>query len=113
MHEYSIVQALLERVEIETRARHATAVHRVAVRIGELAGVEPELLRAAYELFREPTICRHAELEIESVSAEWGCPRCAGTRQAEAPLRCPRCNLPLRLTRGDEILLNRIEMEVA
>ncbi len=40
MHEYSIVQALVERVDAEARARGATAVHRLSVSIGELSGVE-------------------------------------------------------------------------
>ena len=55
MHEYSIVQALLERVAAEARARRATSVHRLTIRIGELSGVEPELLATAYATFRERT----------------------------------------------------------
>ena len=40
MHEYSIVAALLERVNAEARAKEASRVHRLTVRIGELAGVD-------------------------------------------------------------------------
>ena len=38
MHEYSIVQALLERVREEARAHGAHSVHRLHVSIGELSG---------------------------------------------------------------------------
>ena len=62
MHEYSIVQALLERVEAEAAARGAVAVERVVVQIGELSGVEIELLATAYDTFRERTICERAPL---------------------------------------------------
>jgi hydrogenase nickel incorporation protein HypA/HybF len=112
MHEYSIVQALVSRVEREARARQATAVHRLAVRIGSLAGVEPDLLATAYSLFREGTVCAGAELEIQRVPARWECRACAGEVAAGDVLRCPSCGSPARLACGDEIVLDRIEMEV-
>lgn len=110
MHEYSLVAALIDRVEQEAEARHAR-VHRVHVAIGELAGVEVDLLRTAYATFSERTICDGAELEIHPVPAEWRCPRCDTTIARGALLRCPGCGKPARLVRGDEIVLERIEME--
>jgi len=112
MHEYSIVQALLESVAEQTRTRGALAVHRLRVRIGELSGVEPELLQSAYRTFRERTICADADLEIEEVRASWSCPRCGGGIERGAALRCSTCGTPGRLSAGDEIILDRIEMEV-
>ena len=88
MHEYSIVQALIERVDAEARARRATAVHRLSMRIGELSGVEVELLTTAYETFRERTICAGAELECEHGRARDGSARPAGARSAAANC-CP------------------------
>ena len=113
MHEYSIVQALLERVEAEARARQATAVGRLVVRIGELSGVEAELLRTAYLTCRERTICEAAPIDIETVPAEWACCACATPVARGGVLRCAACGGPAALTRGDEIVLERIEMEVA
>ncbi len=113
MHEYSLVQALMERVEQEARARQATAIHRLSVRIGSLAGVEKDLFRSAYELCREGTICAGAELLIEPVEAQWACGRCGRAVAAGEILICPDCSSPARLVSGDEILLDRIEMEVA
>jgi len=112
VHEYSIVQALLCRVDEEARARHATAVHRLSVRIGELSGVEPRLLASAYEVFRERTVCDGAELAIESVPARWVCPACEAAIMQGSILTCADCGTPARLAEGDEILLVRIEMEV-
>ena len=113
MHEYSIVRALLDRVEREARARQATAVHRLQVRIGELSGVEVELLETAYRTFRERSLCAAADLEVVPVTAEWACPRCERPVAAGGFLRCPDCAVPARLVAGDEIILDRIEMEVA
>ena len=112
MHEYSIVRALLDQVEAEARARRAVAVRRLKVRIGELSGVEPDLLATAFETFRETTICAGAELEIVPVPLAWACPSCGATVERGGVLRCARCDVPARLESGDEILLERIEMEV-
>lgn len=112
MHEYSIVQALLSRVEAEARSRNASVVHRLSVRIGELSGVEPELLASAYEFFRERTLCDGAEMVIERVPARWICPACGEVLTRGAVLTCPVCGAPGRLEQGDEIVLECIEMEV-
>jgi hydrogenase nickel incorporation protein HypA/HybF len=112
MHEFSIVRALLKRVESEARGRGASGVRRVRVRIGELAGVEPELLARAYMLLREPTLCRGADLEVERVPVRWECPQCATGIGAGEVLCCGDCGVPARLAAGDEIVLDRIEMEV-
>jgi hydrogenase nickel incorporation protein HypA/HybF len=113
VHEYSIVEALLERIEELARERRAKAVHGVLVSIGELSGVEPELLATAYATFRERTICEKAKLTILPVAARWDCPECRQAVPRGAILECPRCGGPARLAAGDEIVLERIEMEVA
>ncbi|MDX1644840.1 MAG: hydrogenase maturation nickel metallochaperone HypA [Thermoanaerobaculia bacterium] len=112
MHEASIVEALLDRVEGEARAQGASAVHRVHVRLGELCGVEHDLLRSAYEMLRERGVCAGAELEIAAIEARWVCPGCEQVIGRGRALRCDDCGLPARLESGDEILLERIEMEV-
>jgi hydrogenase nickel incorporation protein HypA/HybF len=112
MHEYSIVQALMERVGAEARARGATTVHRLSVQIGELAGVDVALLTTAYETFRERTICADAALDVRTVPARWECPGCGRAIPRGERLMCSACALPARLAAGDEILLDRVEMEV-
>jgi hydrogenase nickel insertion protein HypA len=112
MHEYSIVGALVDRVDTEARARHATVVHRLHVRIGELSGVEIDLLKTAYATFRERTVCENAELKVQFVPARWECPDCGGRIAQGDLLQCRRCAVPARLAEGDEIVLDRIEMEV-
>jgi hydrogenase nickel incorporation protein HypA/HybF len=112
VHEYSIVEALVARVTVEARLRGATAVHGLEVRLGELSGVEPGLLRTAYETFRAGGICANAALRLTTIAAEWVCSRCARAITHGEILRCPDCGAPARLARGDEILLDRIDLEV-
>jgi hydrogenase nickel incorporation protein HypA/HybF len=113
MHEYSIIQSLFERIEAEAASHRARSVERVVIRIGELSGVEVELLETAYLTFREGTICAHAPLEIGSVPAHWVCRACGAVLPRGQVLRCQVCGGAGRLEQGDEILLERIEMEVA
>jgi hydrogenase nickel incorporation protein HypA/HybF len=112
MHEYSVVQSLMEQIEAQAGRHRATAVHRVRLRIGELAGIDPDLLRTAYEMVREGTICATAPLEIDTVAARWECRGCGRAIAAGSLLQCEACGRPARLAAGDEILLERLELEV-
>lgn len=112
MHEYSLIQALLLRVDEEARSHHATSVRKVRVRLGELAGVERELFVIAYRTFREAGICREAELELVDVPARYECPKCGSSFARGEVLRCAACALPARLVAGDDLVLERIEMEI-
>ncbi len=113
MHEYSIVQSLIDRVEDEARKNGALAVHGLTVQIGEISGVDARLLAIAFDTFREKTICASAKLTIENVPATWKCPRCGVAPVAGGPLRCPTCQQPAQLVAGDEIVLAHLELEVA
>lgn len=113
MHEYSIVQSLVDSVEAVARPHAGAAVHHLYVQIGELAGVDCDLLQTAYDTFRFGTICERAPMTIERVPAQWECPRCGAPFARGAVLRCANCQEPARLAAGDEILLRRVEMEVA
>jgi hydrogenase nickel incorporation protein HypA/HybF len=113
MHEYSIASALMQRIEQEAEAHHATRVKAVRVRIGELAGLEVELFRTAYQVLSQDTVCDGAALEVAVVPVQWECPRCHAPAPAGARLVCASCGVPVRLVSGDEIMLDRIELEVA
>jgi len=116
MHEYSIIQSLVDAVATAVGARDATmkaTVHEVRVTIGEMAGVDCGLLATAFEVFREGTVCEHAVLTIDRTPVRWECPLCNVAIANGAFLRCKQCNEPAHLAAGDEIVLQRIELEVA
>lgn len=112
MHEYSIVQAMFDQIGGLVRAHRATAVRRVRVRVGRLAGVDPVLLQTAYGVFRERTICGAAPLEIDDVEPIWRCDAGHGDIPSGGRLTCPACGAPARLIAGDEIILDRVDLEV-
>lgn len=112
MHEYSIVQSLLGRVRESIGAYDVVAVRGLRLRIGSLSGVDPGLLRTAYDLCIPGTFCEGARLEIEEVPVRWRCPGCGGGHTEGQPLTCASCGVPLVLVEGDEIVLEKVDLEV-
>lgn len=112
MHEYSLVQALLDRIDAEARAHAARGVHRVTVRIGCMGGVEPALFATAFEMSRAGTLCEHAELELLTEDVRWVCDVCSSEIPSGHALVCPACGWPARMAGGDALVLERLELEV-
>ena len=112
MHEYSVASSLLDLVEEHARAQGAARVVRVHVRIGEQSGVEPELLRTAWELVPERSAADGASLALHAVPLRWACRACEKDVPPGDRLRCPACGAPAHLAAGSELILDRIEMEV-
>ena len=113
MHEYSLVEALISRVEAEAKKRQALAVHGLSVRVGELAGVDPELFQTAYDTFRAGTICAKAPLTMTRIAASWTCPQCKTAIVRGEVLRCLACGVPAKLDEGsDALTLDGIDLEI-
>ena len=113
MHEYSIVQAMFDQIGGVVRAQRATRVRRVSVSVGRLAGVDPILLRTAYDVFRVRTVCDIATIEIREVDPVWMCTAGHGAIPIGGGLACPACGGPARMAAGDEIILDALDLEVA
>jgi hydrogenase nickel incorporation protein HypA/HybF len=113
MHEYSLVEALVRRVEDEARKRQATRIHGLRVTIGELAGVDPELFQTAYDTFRAGTLCAETPLTVVHQPAAWACSSCRRPIARGEPLQCRACGAPGQLDpKSDGLLLESIDMEV-
>ncbi len=97
----------------QARARGATRVHRIVLRIGALSGVEPEALRFAFDVVTRKTMASEASLEVEPVPARAYCAACASEFEADGSviLSCPRCgNFSGDIRQGRELELAQIEM---
>jgi hydrogenase nickel incorporation protein HypA/HybF len=82
------------------------------LRIGRLAGVEPDLLRAAFPLVAHGTCCEAATLRIETVAVDVECRLCGTTRDvAPNRLLCGSCGTwRVTLRGGDEMRLESLEL---
>lgn len=115
MHELAVCQALLMEVERVARKSAAGTVTRVIVRVGPLAGIEPQLLSRAFSLARAGGAARDAELCIEPAPVRVQCLACDAQSEA-VPQRlvCAHCGgWRTRLVSGDEMILQRLEFRPA
>jgi hydrogenase nickel incorporation protein HypA/HybF len=112
MHEFSICQALIAKVEGIARARSGQ-VRRVRVGIGPLSGVEPRLLEDAYPLACAGTGAEGSQLAIEHMNIRVRCRSCGAESEATPNrLTCGACgDWRTDLLSGDELLLLQIELE--
>lgn len=111
MHEASLVEALFDQVDESMRSHPAGRLRLVRVCIGELAGVEPQLFRTAFEVLRVPRGHSDAALEITHEDAEWTCPACRTRVARGGVLLCATCGGSVDLLRGGDIVLARMELE--
>lgn len=112
MHEYSVVQSLLEKVEKFADQNEAEQVTKVVVKIGVMSGIEPHLLEIAFNTFKEKTICDGAEfiMNIQPISVH--CQGCDMTSELQkAHYLCPACgSAELAIVDGEEMYLMSLEM---
>ena len=113
MHEYSIVQALLEQCESYAKANNARKVVKVVTKIGKLSGVEPHLLETAFETFKEKTVCDGAEFVMNLQNLVLYCNECKKeSEQSEVRYLCMHCqSTNVSVVDGEEMYLMTLEME--
>lgn len=112
MHEYSIVQSLLESCEEHARQNESENVTKVIVKIGVLSGVEPDLLQTAFDTFKEKTVCENAQFIINHQKVVIACLSCDEESTLEKnEFACPKCNsTQVKVVDGEDMYLMSLEM---
>lgn len=113
MHEYSIVQSLLNSCEENAAEHNATKVTKVVVKIGVMSGVEPELLRTAFDTFKENTLCEESEFIINIQPIVIKCNKCLNESVLEnMEYFCPKCkDMDIEILDGEDMYLMQMELE--
>ena len=113
MHEYSVVQALLNQCEEVAQANEATKVTKVITKIGVMSGIEIHLLQVAFDTFKEGTICDGALFVIHEQKLKVKCRACQEEYEIdEINYKCKSCgHLGMDTTDGEEMYLMSLEME--
>ena len=112
MHELSICQGLIRNVERIAAENGASAVQRIVLSIGALAGVEPALLQNAFKVVQPNTVAAQAELEIRSGAVRIRCQECGNESDiAGYRLLCHYCeSWQVEVITGTELLLLQLEL---
>ncbi len=113
MHEYSIVQSLVESCEEHAKANNASKVTKVIVKIGVMSGVEPHLLKEAFELFKEESICDGCEFVMNIQKVKIECNDCHTISELQKnEYSCPNCkSVEINVIDGEDMFLMQLELE--
>jgi hydrogenase nickel incorporation protein HypA/HybF len=112
MHELSLMQSLCEQVVGEAQRHQAERVTCIRLRVGALAGVDPQALRFAAEVVLVGTCAQGARLEIEDVPATFWCSSCRKAFETgDGVGLCLACGrISAKLLRGRELILTSLEL---
>lgn len=113
MHEFSLVEELLDEVLHATATQADTVLREIHVECGPLSGVEPLLLDSAFDILAPERLGAGCQLVIEQVPLRARCETCDS--QFEPTLFDFRCSLcgseRTRVTRGDALILKRVVLD--
>jgi hydrogenase nickel incorporation protein HypA/HybF len=113
MHELGIATSLLQQVRTEMQRRPNAFPCRVGVRIGEMAAIDQDALRFAFDSMTRGTDLQSLELRIESCPLRNRCQACGRDFVVyNYESRCPQCgSLETVFAAGDELELAYLEVE--
>jgi hydrogenase nickel incorporation protein HypA/HybF len=113
MHEFSLVQNIIEIVEENARKNQAKRVTEVVLEIGTLSGVEMSALDMAIESLGPGTIMDGAEIKKEIVEALAVCSQCGKEYSPDDYFSlCPKCgSYGAKIIKGKELRVKSITAE--
>lgn len=122
MHEFSVMNQIVESVLREAEKRDAIEVKEVILEIGELTFLGVEQLRFGFEVLTKENLLAGARLTIDETKAEIEC-ACGyhgGMNYSETPhfhrifpiISCPECGGAPTIVKGKDCVVRNIIMEV-
>jgi hydrogenase nickel incorporation protein HypA/HybF len=113
VHELSLIASVFDVLEEKAREHGAARVTRVVLKVGVMAGVVPDLLESAFDIYKKETLAAGARLEVVVVPVRTRCPACGGEAAREdADFSCAACgSRRIEIVEGRELIVERIELE--
>lgn len=113
MHELSIATAILDAARREAAKHHNATLQKIAVRVGELAAIDPDALRFGFEMITKATEFEPVKLELELIARTNRCAGCgAEFAVKDFDFRCPECGgQNTSFLRGDNLEIAYLELE--
>lgn len=116
MHEYSIVQGVLDAIVPQAQKAGATRIVRVRLRVGDMTEVVRDSLDFMWDLCCEERgpIAEGAVLEVEDVMPRSACLKCGHEFEHDRfHLHCPACgSASTMLLSGRELEIASIDVDV-
>ncbi|MDR0350279.1 MAG: hydrogenase maturation nickel metallochaperone HypA [Coriobacteriales bacterium] len=114
MHEFGLMQSVLEQVQETAREAGAERVYEIKLVIGEMREVLPEAMDFAFEALSPGTLCEGAHLRIRAVGPSSRCLSCGQSFEHDRfHWACPACDsLATEPLTGKELYIDSIEVDV-
>jgi hydrogenase nickel incorporation protein HypA/HybF len=113
MHEMAIASSVLAAVQSESQRFPNGHVYKVVLRIGELAGVDPDALSFCFDALVSGSELEPLALEIERKPRQHTCTACGlPFAAADENAACPSCgSADAIFSGGDELEIAYLEVE--
>lgn len=130
MHELAIIKDIIDVIQREASLHGIKRVHKARLKIGRLAAIQPEQLKACLAAYDPDNLLQGLKLEVEEEPVELECRRCgsifgdarfediefahciAHAPMTYLPSACPKCESDdARLVLGNGIHLVEIDGE--
>lgn len=113
MHEMAIAEGILDIALDYAKKNEAKKITCVALKIGEMAGIEREALEFSWRILVKKTIAEDAELKIHLLPLVGKCQKCgAEIYLEEYDFFCPQCKDGiLELISGRELQVEYLEVD--
>ena len=110
MHELSVVQSMMKIIQKASKGKEVT---KISVKIGKMSGIEPYFLKESFDFFKENTVCKNAEMQINETDIKIKCIEC--NRESEIKgydFHCPVCGSEkTKIISGEEMHIEYIEVK--
>jgi len=113
MHEMGIANSVLECVRTEAQRFPGRHIYKVGLRIGELAGVDPEAMRFCFDALVGGTDFEPLSLDVDYRPRRHECRTCGRSFVPRLEdVTCPGCGgMDSQFIEGDELELTYLEVD--
>ena len=113
MHEYHIVERIVNEILKKAKASGAKKITSVTLVLGELSGLGEESIRVYFENLSKENILEGAALVIKSEKSKLKCEACGDIfERSKSDFHCPKCrSLGVLSNPGKEFYIDNIETE--
>lgn len=113
MHEYHIVERVVERALVEAADRKASRITRITLVAGELSGLEESSIRLHFGTISKGILVENAELIVKVARAELECKKRGMVfRRKKDEFNCPACGSSgVSVKTGRELCVEKVETD--
>ena len=113
MHELSLIQSIVKRLEALCRDEQADGIERVYVSIGDLCGISVAAFEAGLPLAVQDSALADTDWTLNRVPAKLICKACGVPSETDAfCLVCHQCgSRDVKLVAGTDLTIDRVDLK--